>query len=293
MSGQADKFKIGLFVVGSLVLGVGLLAWLGVARYLAPSQTVVAYFSESVQGLDPDSPVKFRGVTVGRVKAIQMAPDAKLIEVVMALYPKFVITDDLGVKISLLNLTGLKYLEMDRFGPEERREVPILDFKPDHPVITSYPSDIREFGSALENIFSKVKSVDVETISTHMLSLSAKLDRILSDSRVTHIGPDTADAMHELKRAAKKLNDEIDRMQPARRVAKTLDKASEFLDEATQTARSADRMIRRTDNNLTRLSQKLDNSADNLLDFTRMLRTKPSSILFGGSPPEDKGSKQR
>lgn len=292
MSGQADKFKIGLFMVGSLILGVGLLVWLGAARYLAPSQTVVAYFSESVQGLDPDSPVKFRGVTVGRVKGIQMAPDAKLIEVVMALDPKFVVTADLGVKIGLLNLTGLKYLEMDRFGPEEKREIPTLDFNPRYPVITSYPSDIREFGTALENIFSKVKSVDVETISAHMLSLTAKLDRILSDTKVTNIGPDTAEAVNELKKAAKKINDEIDRMQPARRFGKTLDKASEFLDEATQTARSADRMIRRTDNNLSRLSQKLDNSADNLLDFTRMLRTKPSSILFG-SPPEEKGSKQR
>lgn len=291
MSGQADKFKIGLFVVISLLLGAGFIIWLGATRYFSPSQTVVAYFNESVQGLNQDSPVKFRGVTVGRVARIRMAPDAKLVEVVMNLDENFRVTDDLGIKTSLLGLTGMKYLEMDRVQPGQEKEIMNLDFEPPYPVITTYPSNIREFGDALDNIFRKVKTVDLERISGHLLNVSAKLDRMLNDSKVEHIGADAADAVKAIKQAATKINQELDRMRPALRTARTLDKASEFLQELTQTARSADRMIRRTDNNINRLSQKLDRSADNLIDFTRMLRTKPSSIIFGG--PKEKEDRQR
>lgn len=285
MAGQAQKFKIGLFVVVSLLLGSGMLIWLGATRYFSPSQTVVAYFNESVQGLEPDSAVKFRGVTVGRVASIRMAPDAQHVEVVMNLDKSFRVTDDLGIKISLLGITGLKYLEMDRYEFGLRREPPRFDFQPRYPVITTYPSEIREFGDALELLFRKVRGVDVERISTHLLNVSARLDRMLADPKVQDIGAEAAETIQQIKKASKRINEELDRMFLAKRVGTTLDKSSEFLQEITGTARSLDQMIRRTDNSISRLSQKLDRSADNLVELTKMLKNKPSIILFG-SPPE-------
>lgn len=285
MAGQAQKFKIGLFVVMSLLLGSGTLIWLGVIRALSPSQKVVAYFTESVQGLEPDSAVKFRGVNVGRVDSIRMAPDAQLVEVVMNLDKSFRVSDDLGIKISLLGITGMKYLEMDRYEPPLRREPPHFEFQPRYPVITTYPSEIREFGDALETLFKKVRGVDLERISAHLLNVSARLDRILADPKVQDIGVETAETIQQIKKASKRVNDELDRMSLGKRVGTTLDKSSEFLQEITGTARSLDQMIHRTDISINRLSQKLDRSADNLVDLTKMLKNKPSIILFG-SPPE-------
>lgn len=279
---QVDKFKIGLFVVASVVLAIGILIWLGASPYSTDTQMVVSYFSESVQGLEADSTVKFRGVPVGRVRAIRMAPDGRLIEIVMSLDRNFKITEDLGVKMNLLGLTGLKYLEMDTFRREQKKEPLELEFQPRYPVIAVYPSDIREIGSALEKIFQKANAVDVEAISGHMLRVSAKLDKILADPKVDKVGTDAADALREIRDAAKKVHDEIARAQPAKSLTRTLDKASDFFQESTETSKSANRMIHRTDNNLTNLSQKLDRSADNLIDFTRMLKLKPSSIIFGG-----------
>jgi phospholipid/cholesterol/gamma-HCH transport system substrate-binding protein len=281
MFSQVDKFKIGLFVVASVVLASGILIWLGAAPYFEDSKMVVAYFSESVQGLEADSTVKFRGVPVGRVRGIRMAPDGRLIEIAMSLNRNFQITEDLGVKMNLLGLTGLKYLEMDTFRPEQRKELASLDFQPRYPVIATYSSDIREIGTALEKIFQKANAVDVEAISGHMLRVSAKLDKILSDPKVDKVATDAADALREVKDAAKKVNDELTRAQPARSFARTLEKASEFFQESTETARSADRLIRRQDNNLNRLSQKLDRSAEDLMAFARMIRLKPSSLILG------------
>lgn len=288
MASQASKFKIGLFVVSGSLLLVAVFVWLGATRFFEDSKTVVSYFTESVQGLEADSPVKYRGVPVGRVKAIRMAPDARLIEVTMNLNRNFRLNDDLGVKINLLGLTGQKYLEMDNFRPDQVREPITLEFTPRYTVIPTYPSDIREIGNALENIFQKIKGVDMERVVNNLIRISSRLDRMLSDPRVENSFADAAEAIREVKEVSRRLNDDLARNQPVKSFVKTLDKANDFLQAGSEAAKSADRMLRRSDNNINLLTQKLDRSADNLIDFTRMIKLKPSSIIFGpGDKPND------
>lgn len=289
MSSQADKFKIGLFVVGSLLLAVAVIVWLGAGRLFEKSTVVAAYFSESVQGLEQGSSVKFRGVPVGRVKTIRMARGGRLIEVLMALDPDFKISEDLGVKMNLVGLTGMKYLEMDTVRPEQQKEPLTLDFAPKYKVIATYPSDIKEIGAALENIFQKVKAVEVERISDNLVRVTSRMDKILADSKLEQLGSQASDTLREIRSTSRRLHDEVSRAHISRSFGKTMEKASEFFQESTETARSVDRMIRRTDNNLNRLTQKLDRSADNLIDFTRMIKLKPSYILYG---TEEKSQKK-
>jgi Sec-independent protein translocase protein TatA len=135
-----------------------------------------------------------------------------------------------------------------------------------------------------------VKGVDLARVSKNLENVTARLDKILADPKLDRLGSEAADTMRELKDAAKKVNDEIGRAQPAKNFTRTMEKATEFLQESLETSRSADRLIRRTDNNLNRLSQKLDRSADNLIDFTRMIRQKPTSIIFG---PDEKAEQKK
>jgi phospholipid/cholesterol/gamma-HCH transport system substrate-binding protein len=280
MTGQTRKFKIGLFVVTSFMLGVGVVIWLGASRYLQSTKTVVTYFSESVQGLEIDSPVKFRGVSVGRVKRIRMAPDNKRIEVIMSLDQTFLITEDLGITINLLGLTGQKYLEMDRLRPGQKPEPIRLTFDPPHQVIKSYPSGLKDLGDKLDNISRKVRAVDMERISNHLANVASKLDAILSDPKIGNIGRDAAEAVEEVKTAAKRINNEIARMQLSRRVGKTMDEAAGLLQAAGRTTSSADRMIRRTDNNIQTLSRKLNRIADDMKYVTSYLKEKPSCVWW-------------
>jgi phospholipid/cholesterol/gamma-HCH transport system substrate-binding protein len=288
MAGQAQKLKIGLFVVASLLIVVAGVIWLSASRYFENSRTVVAYFNETVQGLDADSPVKFRGVKVGRVKDIKMAPDGRLVEVTMALDKNFRISDDLGVKMNLLGLTGLKYLEMDTFKPDLYKETVQIDFTPKYKVIQTYPSDIREIGNALENVFQKIKTLDLERISNNLVQLTSRLDTVLKDVKLGHLSSEASETLREVRETARRINDEVARAQISRSVNKTLEKATAFFQESTETSRSADRMIRRADNNLNGLTQKLDRAADNVIDFTRMIKQKPSSIFFGSDEKSQK-----
>ena len=290
MSTQADKFKIGLFVVSSLFLAVAVVIWLGASRFFEVSQTLVAYFTESVQGLETGSSVRFRGVPVGRIQRIRMAPDGRLIEVVLGLDRSFKVTDDLGIKMNLMGLTGMKYLEMDTFRPDQQKEPIVLNFEPGYRVVPTYPSDIRELGTALDNIFQKVKALDVDRMSNNLLKVTSRLDTILADPKLDTAGADAAETLRTLRETARKIHYEVSRSQLSKTITRTFDKASEFFQESTEATRNADRLIRRTDNNLSNLSQKLDRSADNLIDFTRMIKQKPSSIIFG---PEEKPGQKR
>ncbi|MGH7783151.1 MAG: MlaD family protein, partial [Candidatus Binatia bacterium] len=66
-------FKIGLFVIGATVIGILGVVALGVGTVFKTKNLVETYIEESVQGLDVGSPVKFRGVLVGKVDRITLA----------------------------------------------------------------------------------------------------------------------------------------------------------------------------------------------------------------------------
>src|SRR4030043_19418 len=83
MARKTSKFMIGLFVTIGILIGMVAVVWLGASKYFEKGATYVTYFDESVQGLQLDSAVKYRGVEVGRVEKIRVAPDNTLIEVVM------------------------------------------------------------------------------------------------------------------------------------------------------------------------------------------------------------------
>lgn len=72
MSKSSSPIAIGSFVIGALVLiVVGVLVFSS-GKFFTTTFTVVAVFPEGIQGLQVDSAVEFRGVPVGKVKAIKL-----------------------------------------------------------------------------------------------------------------------------------------------------------------------------------------------------------------------------
>ena len=65
-------FKIGIFVISAVVIGIIGVVVLGVGTIFQKKSIVETYIDESVQGLDVGSPLKFRGVPVGRVEQISL-----------------------------------------------------------------------------------------------------------------------------------------------------------------------------------------------------------------------------
>ena len=82
MASTKTQFSVGLFVIVGLTIATIAILWLGMSHYFEKGRYYVSYFDESVQGLDKDSPVKYRGVPIGRVENVGVAPDGTLIQII-------------------------------------------------------------------------------------------------------------------------------------------------------------------------------------------------------------------
>lgn len=149
-----------VIICGSILLIT--IIWLGAYRFFEEKLIYVTYFDESVKGLQQDAIVNYRGVGVGRAVAIGLAPDGRLIEVVMHLRPDFRVDRSLAIQLREIGLTGLRYLEIDTAPDNLERLTPKISFTLEHPLIPSYPSEIVQLKAALETIYEKVYQIDLK-----------------------------------------------------------------------------------------------------------------------------------
>ena len=64
---------VGAFVVGAIVIAISLVVVLGSGRLFSNAYPFVVYFRQSVTGLQSGAPVKFKGVTIGSVRSVQLS----------------------------------------------------------------------------------------------------------------------------------------------------------------------------------------------------------------------------
>jgi paraquat-inducible protein B len=77
MSTRANPTRIGLFVLGALVIIVAGIAVLASGSWFQRHAAFISYFPESVNGLENGAPVKFQGVPVGRITGINIQIDPR------------------------------------------------------------------------------------------------------------------------------------------------------------------------------------------------------------------------
>src|SRR3954452_17571378 len=70
---SARYFRLGLFVLAGVALLVAGVVTLGAGVFARKAVAAETYLDEPVTGLEEGSPVRYRGVKVGRVKAIRFA----------------------------------------------------------------------------------------------------------------------------------------------------------------------------------------------------------------------------
>ena len=104
MKTKVSPAVVGMFVLGAIILGVFALVSFGGVNFFSRPQRFQVNFDETVHGLDLGSPVKLRGVRVGRVVSInlryQPETSRSLVAVVCEL-SRDVLADDKGIPIDV------------------------------------------------------------------------------------------------------------------------------------------------------------------------------------------------
>jgi len=300
---EAHKFQVGLFVIITVVIAVGGAIWLGASRFFEETMTFVTYFSESVQGLDPGSAVKYRGVSAGRVERIEIAPDGTLIEVVMDIdtsVAKALKGDaTLRAQLELSGITGLRYVEIDHRSGDALNQAPPLSFKPPYELIPSARSSFKAVQSALADVYDKIMALDLSGISADARATLQSANHLLSDRRVDTLLSNFAAASESTQLAAKnveamtagvKIAPVVENATKATQDAKTLfsdlkkgvnpQELGQALDQLNQLTMGAHQFVIGLQTTLERLNR----AVGNLQGLTEEVRHQPS-LLFFGEPP--------
>jgi ABC-type transporter Mla subunit MlaD len=171
---------------------VGALFWLGAQRFQRASFPAVSYFDESVQGLDVGSPVKFRGVTVGTVADITIAPDHRHVQVTSDIYVDAIQRLGLGegaprrgeefmnpllrVQLVSAGITGVRFLQTDFFHPQ-RFPRPTLPFEPPWNYVPSAPSTLKSIGDTATDVLNRLPALE-ERISETLGTMNTALGSV-------------------------------------------------------------------------------------------------------------------
>jgi phospholipid/cholesterol/gamma-HCH transport system substrate-binding protein len=292
MARETSNFFVGLFVTAGSLLVVMAVVWIGATRYFDKGTFYISYFNESVQGLQKDSEVKFRGVTVGRVEAIRIAPDNKLIGVVMSINARDDLTKNAVAQLQITGITGLMFINLDFRQPEAPDLSPPIHFVSEYPVIPSQPSEIKRLLAGLEEIVNKLKDIDTVGISNHLKGAAGEIENFLK-------GKDIQAILKNAEATTANLRDFTGRLTKAgltEELGKSLKEAREALTAAkalfasTQQELTALRLPEiglKTQDTLTQvnmIAEKLRRSSDSLDMLMERLYERPPDLFFGKPP---------
>ena len=194
------KFAVGLFVIIGFAVIIVAVIWLGMSSYFETGRYYAAYFDESVQGLDKDSPVKYRGVSIGRVDSIGVAPDATLIQVVLKIESGLEPGADMVAQLKSVGITGIMFVELDRKTENEPDLSPLLTFPSKYPVIATKPSDIKKLIASVNEVLDHIKLLDLEGISSKIKATLDHVNRTVEDAQIKNISSDIRSVIGKMER---------------------------------------------------------------------------------------------
>jgi phospholipid/cholesterol/gamma-HCH transport system substrate-binding protein len=271
MASQKVKFTVGLFVFSGIVIAVLAFIWLGMSRFLEKGQKYAIYFDESVQGLDIDAPVKYRGVTTGRVVDIDVAPDSRLIQVIAKMEKGHNLETDIVAQLSVVGITGSMFIELDLKGKDEPDKTPELSFKPEYPVFASKKSNITEILEGIDDFLLQIRAIDLDGISGRIKDTLDNFNKVMADANIKGLSG-------KLESSLDDINAIVDR----ERWDRILSSAENTIKSIETIAGKADGSVDRLDNtlkSLEKISTGNEKSITEAISDFRTAMTKLNTLL--------------
>jgi phospholipid/cholesterol/gamma-HCH transport system substrate-binding protein len=325
MASIKTKLAVGVFVLIGFAIAFMAVIWLGMSSQFEKGHYHVAYFDESVQGLSKDSPVKYRGVAVGRVESIRVAPDTTLIEVILKIETDLNPDDHMSAQLRSVGITGIMFVELDRRKPGEPDMSPKLSFKPEYPVVATKPSEISRIIHSFDNALKQIGTLDLGGITRKVQTVLDRIDTAVTNLEVQALSREIRMALNGWNQAVASVRDAgRDFSQLTRRtetavgsienaihgidavvtgsgndfkqilagIQQSVGSADAFLKEGTALVRQGRVMASREGeqlsgvmDDLARAMENLGRASGNLNRLVEEVENHPSRILFGRPPP--------
>ncbi len=271
--------KVNLSVVGAfvIVLTVALIAgglWLTSGMYNRKAYDIYeTYMSESVSGLNLNSTVRYRGVEVGFVRQIMLAPgNVEQVRVRLEIERGTPVKIDTVAMLQTQGITGISYVELSG----GRKDSPALRAAPGRPVpvITAVPSLVgrletgapvlmANLSSAVDNLNSLLDEPNRRAVSTTLADLAALTQTLAKRSSTIDAALVSSEStLESAARVSAQLPQLVQRFE---RTADALERMATGVSDASDSARSTLDSARGT---LDSARSTLDGSRADVAQFT-------------------------
>ncbi|WP_241855389.1 MlaD family protein [Sulfurimonas xiamenensis] len=283
MNNRVNYSLIGFLVLFSLSLMMAFGYWL-----LKPSKEIemrmyAIYFNESVSGLNLDSPVKYRGIDVGKVTALNINPkNPEQIEVLVSILKSTPIKSSTVAQLTSQGITGLSYINLS-FGNENAEPITVQKGEK-YPVIKTIPSLLikieNTFGNVsinmveiLQRIQHLLKDENQENISLVLENsalLLSKMNQILDDKTILNF----KQTIENLNNSSKKL----DEMMP--KITVLIEKSTKFEDDMALSLNSIMNSYLEVEDSMSTFKSALQSGEFNIKAITSEMVHNINGTLF-------------
>ena len=290
METKVNYTIVGIFVlVFSMALIAGVV-WLGAgAEYRKSYNDYLVYMNESVAGLNLNAPVRYRGVSVGRVKEISIAPDKQeSVRLLLEIESGITIRESTVATLRSQGLTGIATIELSGGDAQS----PVLEAKngEKYPVIRSAPSLMTRLDATITPILTNLNESIGRLNDTLSEKNRADLSRILSDlaklsdilaRRSNEIDSGVIDASKMLANG-EKASESLPQL--IQRLGKTADEFEKMAKDASQSSAAARSTIAHVDETIPEfrsLMAQLNDLSASLKRVSVEIERNPAILVYG------------
>jgi MlaD protein len=289
------QFKIGLFVIVGVAILVSAVFLFGIRNAIEPTQKFETYITGKVEGLSIGSPVKMRGVTVGRVDEIAFSwklyqdADPHCVVLRCEFEQRFspvaekdfksqvhvLTTNGLRAVVQAQGITGTSIVSLEELDPTKYPplEVP---WHPKYPYIPSAPSQSKTLDAVNHTLATA--DVTIEKFGQFdVAGISRKVDTLSTDATT---------AVREVEGLVKEMRSTLDAMH-LEALGTDTDRVINDLGSRLQTL--IDKLNSIDVRSLNDTLADTREAARNLNDAIEALKAHPSGFIFGQAPPPVKG----
>jgi ABC-type transporter Mla subunit MlaD len=301
MPGTSTQFKLGLFALAAIIALAATAVGLGIRAATKDLVRYETYFDESAQGLDPGAPVRYRGVRIGNVANISIAPDRRQVRVGLAIDSD--VADELELarhppglrtQLTIQGITGVKFIDMD-FVDADKHPAPPLPFTPGPRYIPSRPSlfkgledrlgDLPELVERASSVIDKIGATfdDVReqklaakagALLDHFDGTNQEIHRFMADLNARRLPARAAATLDKTNALTAKIDATLTKLDRVDELIASAKRATDSFGEVGRTTRASSRELERT-------LRDVGDAARALREFMDALEREPDMLLKG------------
>jgi len=224
MNNKVNYKFIGLSVLFGFFLMMTFIYWLVKPSANDETQSYLIYFDESVSGLNMNAPVKYRGISVGKVVDLRINPaNTEQVQATVKLLKTTPIKETTVAKLTAQGITGLTYINLS-LGSNDAPRLVAKDGE-SYPVIKTVPSLFKNVEKSLgelstqlsdtlyktNNLLAEKNQKKIARILTKTANVAEHIDELLSDETVMHL-QSTAKNFDEFSLKLAQLTPKVDKL---------------------------------------------------------------------------------